>query len=327
MQIKDISKESTVEDVIGLIEARQELLTKAGKPYLSLKLRDKTGSIDAKVWDASDKHRSLKEGMVVHVWATVDMFNGNLQLNVKQIEEGLEPANEYVKSTRLNVDMMWDHLAGVVSKFEEPLTKYIAEEILLKHTVFIDAFKKAPAAKTVHNAWYGGLLEHVYSLTKIADPLITHYQTIYNSKLSRDKVMFGLIMHDAGKIIEYDYRKSSFDMTGIGLLTNHIVLGPSWVYEKANDYMEQAIQVLGSAEKFKMERALLMHILAAHHGLVEWGSPVKPSTLEAILVHQLDMVDSKMLHAIEYVEGKEGQIKGFSERSRIEGVHYYNYSC
>jgi 3'-5' exoribonuclease len=325
MQIKDISKDSKVEGVTALIEKRQEALTKAGKPYLSLKLRDKTGSIDAKLWDANDSHSFIKENSVVTFWALVDTFNGNLQLTIKQIEPGLDDISEFARASRFKVDDMWNHLAGIVDKFEEPLTKYVAEEILLKHTVFIDAFKKAPAAKSVHNAWYGGLLEHVYSLTKIAEPIVDHYKTLYQSKLSKDKVMFGLMLHDAGKIIEYDYNKPAFNMTGIGLLTNHLVLGPAWVYEKANDYMETAIQLLGSSERFKMERAQLMHLIAAHHGQIEWGSPVKPATLEAILVHQLDMVDSKMLHAIEYIEGKEGDIKNFSERSKIEGVHFYNY--
>lgn len=326
IQIKDISKDAPAENVVGVIEKRQEAVTKAGKAYLSLKLKDQTGSIDAKLWDYSpDKHGPVKEGSVVHVWASVDVFNGSLQLNIKQIEEGLEDATEFAKRSRFDVESMWGDIVNLIGTFKEPLTKYVCEEILLKHEVFITAYKKAPAAKTVHNAWYGGLLEHVHSLTTIAEPIIKHYQR-YNPNLSRDKVMFGLIMHDAGKIIEYDYNSPAFGMTGIGIFTNHLVLGPAWVYEKANDYMDSFLSIPDkSITEFKNERAHLMHVLAAHHGILEWGSPVKPASLEAVLVHQLDMIDSKMLHAIELIEGKPGEVKGFSERSRFEATPFYNY--
>src|SRR5690606_25193961 len=122
------------------------------------------------------------------------------------------------------------------------------------------------------------LLEHVISLCGIAEPVIQHYQSRYKVNLSRDKVLFGLIMHDAGKVIEYDYSKPNFGYTKIGKLTNHIVIGPAWVYETANRFPTKD-------GNFKLERAHLMHLLAAHHGKEEWGSPVKPSSLEALLVH------------------------------------------
>lgn len=326
IELKNVTKETPVEGVIVLIEKRQEALTKAGKPFLTLNVRDKTSSMSAKIWDYdSSKHGKLLEGSVATIWATVDEFAGSLQLNIKQIEDSLEDPTQFYKSTRFKVDDMWNDLVNVVSTFKEPLTKYVTEEILIKQAYFVEAFKKAPAAKTVHNAWFGGLLEHVHSLVTIAEPIIAHYSKRYNKPISRDKVLFGLIMHDAGKILEYDYSSPAFNLTPIGLLTPHIVIGPAWVYEKANLFYQTALTLGQSPAVFKFERAHLMHILAAHHGTQEWGSPVSPASIEAVLVHQLDMIDSKTLHAIELIEGKDGPVKGFSERSYFEKSSYMKY--
>lgn len=324
--LKDLTKENVVEGLTVLIEDKKEAVTKNGKPYLNLSVRDKTGSIQGRLWDYNpEKHKAAKAGSAVQIWATVEEFPiGTLQLNIKQIEESLDDPTQFYKCTRFNVEDMWADLVKLVGSFEEPMTKYVAEEILLKHASFIDAFKKAPAARKVHNAWFGGLLEHVHSLCTIAEPVIKHYQSRY-VKFSRDKVLFGLMMHDAGKIIEYDYSKPSFDKTGVGILTNHMVIGPAWVYEKANQFAPKSDELGWSVDKFKLERAHLMHVIAAHHGQIIWGSPVTPASLEAILVHHLDNLDSKMLLAVELVEGKPGPIKGFSEMSYFEKTEYLQY--
>lgn len=299
-----------------LVEKRSENLTKGGKAFLSITVRDRDCSVDAKLWDYDPKkHSMFEEGSAVDICGKVDSYQGNPQIILDGGKPCSLPISELVRSSRFDVDKMWAELSNIVESFNEPLTKFVAKEILLKHEKFIEAFKAAPAAKIVHNAWYGGLLEHVISLCRIAEPVILHYQTSYRKKISRDKVLFGLIMHDAAKIVEYDYTKPSFNLTGLGLLTNHIVLGPAWVYETANKYEEKSLD-------FKMERAHLMHVLAAHHGKAEWGSPVPPASIEALLVHHLDNLDSKMMHAIELVEEKPGEIKGFSSRSYFERSSY-----
>jgi 3'-5' exoribonuclease len=313
--MKDLTEGSEF-NLVVLVEKKKESTTKGGKAYLDLTVRDETKALNAKIWEFNPlEHFFITEGSVVGIIGTVESYNGNLQLKVKSVlKTGVDPM-QFARRTRFDVEKMWADLVDMVGSFQEPLTKFVAEEILLKHDRFIQAYKKAPAAKIVHNAWYGGLLEHVHSLCAIAEPTIKHYQTKYVPKLSRDKVLFGLMMHDAGKIIEYDYTKPSFNLTGLGVLTNHMVLGPAWVYEIASKFSERP-------DNFKMERAHLMHILAAHHGQIEWGSPVKPATLEAILVHHLDNLDAKMLHAIELIEGDDGEIPGFSQKSYFEKVPY-----
>jgi len=321
MTVKEMTQGQGIEGIELLVERRSEATTKGGKPYLNLTLRDKTGSIQAKLWGyAEPKHGFFRENDVVKVWAEIEEYNGALQMNVKDVTLGTSPATAFARCTDFHVEEMWNSLVNIVGTFTEPLTKFVAEEVLLKHASVIEAIKKAPAAKGVHNAWYGGLLEHTWSMCCIAVPVIEHYRTMYCSRISHEKVLFGVLLHDVGKIIEYDYSKPSFEMTPVGVLVNHLIITPAWIYEAANRWTGQKDQA------FKMERAHLMHLVAAHHGQPEWGSSVKPATVEAVLVHQLDMVDSKMMIAIDYAtEGKAGPIAGFSERSYTEGTPFLQY--
>jgi len=300
-----------------LVLSRSTGTTKKGSSYLKITFGDQTGKINANLWDIEKGGKYLIVGEVVTIWGGIEEYNGNLQLKITDVQESTDDASKFSKSTKFNTEIMWNKLVELVGTFQEPLTKYVTEEILLQPQ-FAAAFQKAPAAKSVHNAWMGGLLEHVWSLCTVAQPTIEHYQKNYNKKISRDKVLFGLMLHDAGKIIEYDYKSIAFKRTDIGIFTNHLVLGPAWVYEAANRFPEKD-------SKFKIERAHLMHILAAHHGRIDWGSPVVPASVEAILVHHLDNLDAKVLHALEFIEGNSGDVKNFSEDSWVERTPFYNY--
>lgn len=321
MSLKDLAEGANVEGVEGLVEKVEGGTTKGGKPFIRLTLRDESGSLPGVMWDASAEPW-LKEGAVVKVSAKVGSYQGALQLNYDSISPSDKAPGLFAKRTKFDVEEMWGYLVEKVNSFKEPLTKYVAEEILLKHAEVIEALKKAPAAKGVHNAWLGGLLEHVWSLVQMGEFIVAHYQKHYCPQISRDKVLFGLMIHDAGKIVEYDFSTPALAYTGLGTLANHMVLGPAWVFEAANRWPGRTSM---ATEAFKLERAQLMHVLAAHHGQIEWGSPVRPATIEAILVHHLDNTDGKVLHALDYVLGKPGTMAGFSEKSYIEKVCYMQY--
>jgi 3'-5' exoribonuclease len=331
MQIKELTEGTSVEGIHGLVEKLEVSATKAGKPYLRLTIRDESGSIAGVMWDYSS-NGWLKEGVVVEINGDVSSYQGALQMKYAMIMPSDKDPGLFAKRTKFDVETMWSYLVDKVASFQEPLTKYVAEEILLNHPEVTEAFKLAPAARGVHNAWYNGLLEHVWSLCQMGELLVDHYRRNYCPKISRDKVLFGLMIHDAGKIIEYDYKTPAFSTTGLGILANHMVLGPAWVFEAANKWLRSQEAAGGgkawstlSAAQFKLERAQLMHLCAAHHGRVEWGSPVQPATLEAILVHHLDNTDAKMMHAMDYVLGKAGPVAGFSEKSFIERVSFMQY--
>jgi len=315
----------TLDGLDVLIEKRSEAKTKNGKPYLRLTIRDKTGSLECVMWGYDPGRHSRPEGSCCKVFGQITSYNGALQGDIQDLTDSTAQAESFAKSTRLDVEVMWTELVERVEGMTEPLTKYVAEEILLGDAMAA-AFKKAPAARGIHNAWYGGLIEHVWSLCQLADTVVAHYQRVYEPRISKDKVLFGLMLHDAGKVLEYDYSNPAFSYTAIGQLTPHIVLGPAWVYEKANKWRTESLRASAlSQEDFKIERAHLMHILAAHHGQIEWGSPVRPASIEAVLVHHLDNLDAKVLHAWEFTTGKAGPILGFSERSHIEKVSFLQY--
>lgn len=307
-----------------LVVSKTIAMTKSNKEYCKITVRDSSGDISGNIWDYDKTKMPFEAGKPIQLTATVDTYKDKNQIKVHSITPSIADISTFGAQTRFDIDQMWNNLATIVAGFKEPLTKFVAEEMLLNNLAVVEAFKKAPAATGVHNNWFGGLLEHVWSLCTMAEPLIIHYQKNYRETLSRDKVLFGLLMHDIGKIVEYDYTNPSFPKTGLGILTNHIVLGPSWVYEKANKFMDEWLaKPHGTGDEFKFERAHLMHILVAHHGKTEWGSPIVPATLEALLVHHLDNLDSKMMHAIGLIEKPDGPVKGFSERSYFERTSFY----
>jgi len=322
--IKNLKSGDMIDRLDVLVDESSLAETKKGKPYVRMKVRDKTGELQCVKWeyDKEIDKPLIAAGKVVKIYGTIGEYAGNLQCTVSSLAPSTKDPMEFAKTSRFPVDEMWDELVNIVDGFEDSLTKYVAKEMLFSHEKVIDAFKKAPAARGVHNAWYGGLLEHVLSMTRIAEKTVEHYKKMYKAPISKDKVLFGVIMHDAGKIIEYDFSNPSFSTTGLGLLTNHIVLGPAWVYEKANKY-NQAGKWTGTLDEFKIERSLLMHLIASHHGVMEWGSPVVPTTLEAIILHHIDNLDSKVMHALELIEKGEKDIEGFSEKSWIGRTSYF----
>lgn len=315
---------TSLEGVEVLIEKFSAAKTKKGSDYFSLQIRDKENSVQAKIWNAdiNTKHR-FKPGTVIRIWGDVSEYNNKPQVTLTRFELSSSDPSFFAKGTRFCVENLWESICDVVESFEEPLTKALAEDLLVNDGVIRSMAKKAPAATHVHNNWNGGLLEHIWSMIQIAEPIIAHYKKNYRNNLSRDKVLFGVIMHDLGKIIEYDSDNPAFPATPVGILTNHIVLGPAWIYHQGKKIQEMHADVVDwKGVNWKEEISLLMHLVASHHGVLEWGSPVKPATLEAVLLHFLDNMDSKFMHALDLIEKGDGPVQGFSDRSYYEGVSY-----
>lgn len=307
-----------------LITERKEGTTKTGNAYLDLTLGDKSGTVSCKLWAylPAQQEEFTRPGMVIDVTLVTSTYNGALQGKIETLKPSPLDPKDFVIGTRFDIKEMFVDVWDVVNSFNEPLTKFVAETLLKK---FDSQVVLAPAATGQHNNWVGGLLEHVWSMTMIAKHIVAHYQNLYQSKISSDKVLFGLIMHDLGKVVEYEVDGVSAKYSPLGVLTPHIVVGIGWIYQTSMLWRQKNPEVM-SNEEFQRERDHLVHLVASHHGKLEWGSPVVPSTLEAILVHQIDMVDSKFMHALSLTEGKQGQLKGFSERSRTEGTSFLMYN-
>lgn len=326
MKISELTTGQNIQNFHALVAEKKTALTRNGKQFANIVLQDDTGRIKCVKWEYKpEKYDSLLEvSSIVKVSGSVSTYNGEIQgtlITIEPPDDGYSVA-DFASATKQNIHQMKNDILEVIETFTEPLTAYVTKSLVMK---YLDEFCKVPAALKLHHAWYGGLLEHVHSMLGIASNLIKHYQTRFNVKLSRDKVLFGVIIHDLGKIFEYDFSTPVFGMQPNGLLVNHIIKAPILINQMAEAWYADLHEIQKTSEvyrTFEWERDQLIHIIAAHHGTLEFGSPVKPASLEALLVHHIDILDSDLTHAIGMAEGKEGNVVGFSEYSRTRQTSY-----
>jgi 3'-5' exoribonuclease len=275
-------EENRIFDGFFLLLSRQSRSTKTNKPYLNLILCDRTGQVEARVWEPGDPRiaREVERGDIVKVRATIVRFDDRIQLKVEQIRraaEGEADKRDMMPATTLDVEELWRDLMGYVESFAEPHLKLLLTTILEKPEI-AQAYREAPAARQLHHAWLGGLLEHVLSLLRLADRVVPHYPI-----LNRDLVLTGVILHDIGKVRELAWNVG-FEYTIEGTLLGHIPMGVEMV--------QQAIAALpGFPPRLKV---LVEHLVLSHHGKLEFGSPKVPMVAEALVLNFLDDLDAKM---------------------------------
>lgn len=327
MMFKEIPVGSDVEGIEALVEDLKSGITKRNTKYYTVILRDQSAdSIKAQVWEESVLPANLSIGDVVKFCGSVSSYQGNKQITIRNMTQATRTKPEdYIKKTSKDVEDMWKHIQNRVSGMKDFFCRHLGTELITSEYLS-SLFKKAPAATKVHNNWVGGLIEHVFAMCNLADGICDHYQGYYPN-LNKDQVILGCMLHDLGKVFEYENDNPVFPKTPSGVLVNHIVWGPSWVYSQASMLMS-AIQKGDFAEDpsinintIRDARDSVMHMVASHHGKIEWGSPVVPATIEAIILHYIDNLDTHAMHAIEAIK-KEGNIKGFSERSYVYGTEF-----
>jgi 3'-5' exoribonuclease len=262
--------------VAGLKQVRTG---KDGGRYLALTLVDRTGQIDARMWDIDDVGE-FEAGDVVKVQGDVSRFNEKLQVKVKKIRRataGEFTLSDFVPQSERDIDEMWAELQGWVAGFRDPDLKALVEAFL-KDEEIARQLREAPAAKGLHHAWIGGLLEHILSLMGMCELAVQHYP-----EANRDLLLTGVVLHDIGKLRELSWG-TSFDYTLEGQLLGHITIGIGMIEQK-----------IAGIPKFPAAKRLLVeHLVLSHHGEYEYGSPKLPMTAEAILLHYLDNLDAKM---------------------------------
>ena len=272
---------------VYLCKNKQIALTKNGKEYGNLVLQDKTGTIDAKIWDLKSPGVGEFEAMdYVHVEADVTLFQNSNQLNVRRIrraapEEYIEA--DYLPVSKKDIDGMYEELLGFISSVKNPYLNELLSKFFVESPAFAKAFKFHSAAKSVHHGFVGGLLEHTLSVTKLCD-----YYAGYYPQLNRDLLITAAIFHDVGKTRELSTFPEN-DYTDDGQLLGHIIIGTEMVGR-----MIRAIK--GFPERTAVE---LKHCILAHHGELEYGSPKKPALLEALALNFADNTDAKMETMIE----------------------------
>lgn len=279
--IKDFKEGDRVFDIY-LCKNKQSAVTKNGKAYENVIMQDKTGTIDAKVWEPNNPGIGDYDTLdYIEVYGEVNNFQGTLQVSVKRIRvcsaEECNPA-DYLPVSSRNIDEMYEELLGFIKSIENVYLKKLLEAFFVKDEEFGKAFRKSSAAKRIHHGFVGGLLEHTLSVTKLCEYYCKAYPI-----LKRDLLLTAAICHDMGKIKEISPFPEN-DYTDDGQLLGHIVMGAQMVGEKAAE-IEGFPHVLLSE---------LQHCVLAHQGKYEFGSPKIPAIIEAMALNYADDTDAKM---------------------------------
>lgn len=279
--IKDLKPGDRIADIY-MCKHKLSATTKNGKEYFSVTLQDKTGTIDAKIWEPnSDGIDEFDDTDYIDVFGEVTSFNGALQINVKRARnchEGEYDPALYLPVSSKDIEVMYKELLGIIGSIGNPYLKKLLEDFFVNDEKLIEAFKKSSAAKTVHHSFIGGLLEHTLSVTKLCDYYCSSYP-----KLNRDLLLTAAICHDIGKTRELSLYPTN-DYTDEGQFLGHIVMGAEMIGEKARN-------IEGFPVLLKQE---LQHCILAHHGEFEYGSPKKPAIMEAVALNLADNTDAKM---------------------------------
>lgn len=279
--IKDMCAGDRISDIY-LCKHKQSAVTKNGKPYDNVVLQDKTGTIDAKIWDPNSEGIDEFSDMdYIDVFGEVTSFNGALQLSIKRARicrDGEYDASLYVPVSSKNNDEMYKELLGIINTIQNRYLNTLLKAFFVEDEAFIKAFRKSSAAKSVHHGFVGGLLEHTLSVTKMCDYFTKAYPV-----LNRDLLLTAAICHDIGKTRELSLFPTN-DYTDEGQFLGHIVMGTEMVGVKI-------AQIPDFPLLLKQE---LQHCILAHHGELEYGSPKKPALVEAVALNLADNTDAKL---------------------------------
>lgn len=279
--INELKEGDRISDIY-LCKHKQSAVTKNGKPYENVILQDKTGTIDAKVWEVNSPGIADFDAMdYIEVVGDVNAFMGSLQVSIKRVrvcrEGEYNPAN-YLPVSEKNIDEMYQELLGFVESIQNTYLKDLLNGFFVKDQEFVKKFRYSSAAKSVHHGFVGGLLEHTLSVTKLCDFYCKQYPI-----LNRDLLLTAAMCHDIGKTKELSPFPTN-DYTDDGQFLGHIVMGSQMIAEAAKEIPNFPHQLLVQVQ----------HCILAHHGKYEYGSPKLPALIEAVALNFADDTDAKM---------------------------------
>jgi 3'-5' exoribonuclease len=306
--VESLKAGETVDDAFVLVE-KHLAQKRDGENYLNITLADRTGRLKGVVWDDVARiAAAVQSGEFVHVKGSLSEYRGLLQLVIRDMvrcpEDAVTPA-DFLPVTARDVDKMLARLKEVTASVGNGYLKQLFEGFW-NDADFVQAFKTAPAAKKMHHAYLGGLLEHTLSMTLLADTIAGHYRDV-----DRDLLVAGAFLHDVGKTREFEYRVK-IDYSDEGRLISHIVIAVQMLEDK-----------IRPIDGFPAELAcLLKHFIVSHHGSREFGSPEPPKTIEAVLLHFIDEIDSKVNGIREFINA-EAADETWTSYHRLLERHFY----
>jgi len=305
----EIKENDSVESFF-LVEEKSSGITKTGNAYLKLKLVDRSGEIEGRIWTLVENYaKSFGKDDFVHVMGKAVSFQEHLQLNITHIERVGEEEilfSDFFPMAEKNIDEMFRSLLEITLQIKNPHLSQLLQ-LFWEDESFIKLFKMAPASKWLHHNYLGGLLEHTLSIVQLVLKNASHY-----NGLNLDLLLTASILHDLGKVDELSYQRS-FDYSDEGRLLGHILLG----IERVEDKIRQLTDFP------KDLSTLLKHLLLSHHGQYIWGSPKRPMTLEAVMLHYLDDMDAKINGIKQFIKKQVPKGSRWSAYHRIFEQYFY----
>lgn len=284
--IRELQAGQQIEDAVYRVQQKDLRTTSNGGLYIHAVLADSTGEMLARMWSASQGvFDAMPEGGFLYFRGRVENYKGARQFiidGMRAVAKGEIDPSDFLPTTPYNVDEMWARLLEILRCVKNPdLRALIAK--FVKDDKFVAAFKRAPAARANHHAYLGGLLEHTLGLLELAAVVVPRYRQV-----NMDLALVGTFLHDVGKVRELGY-ETNIEYTTEGQLLGHITQGVLWVHEKVREIETE------TGKPFSRETLILVdHLILAHHGKYEFGSPKLPAIPEAIILHHLDNLDAKV---------------------------------
>ncbi|GAB4374262.1 MAG: HD domain-containing protein [Deltaproteobacteria bacterium] len=279
--VKDIREGEQVRDLF-LVSNKALLVSNSGKPYINLSLRDRTGQVECRVWDRAEEiAKRFERDDIVEASGNAIVYQGRIQLKVHDVRkaEGAADLAEFLPVTKKGIDPLWKELRGFVAAVKDRDLSRLLARIFPDppDTDTAKRFRQAPGGKSMHHDYIGGLLEHTVSVARICSFLASHYEGV-----DGDLLVAGALLHDIGKVRELSY-EGAFEYTDEGRLLGHLYMGAEWVASEC-----------AKVEGFPAEKTMLLkHLILSHHGELEYGSPKRPKTIEAVLLHFVENMDAK----------------------------------
>lgn len=295
-------------DAVFLATAKNHGVTKSGSGYLTLKLADRSGEIEGRVWERSEElARRFEKNDFVRVRGQATLYQGKIQLRVQDVsfvDGKTVEAGDFLPKSPYDADAMAEELVAILRSMKNPHLRALVEAFFAD-AAFMDLLKQAPAGKTIHHPYLGGLLEHTLSLLKLILKVVENYRGI-----DVDLLLTGGFLHDIGKVYEFSFDRA-VEYTDRGQLLGHLVMEVELVGEK-----------IKAIPNFPEGLALLVkHMIISHHGSLEFGSPRVPQTLEAVILHYLDDLDGK-IQSIQGLLEKEPEAR-WTSFHRAYGRNFY----
>ncbi len=310
--VNQIKERDRVESIF-LVRDKITAMAKNGKPYMTLKMMDRTGEVEGRIWDQVDQFSSMFEkNDFILVSAKASVYMGKMQLivqDLQKIEENLVDLGDFLPVSQRPMVEMRNELDNILETLTNPHIEALLRAFF-DDAEFFALYSKAPAAKAMHHVFLGGLLEHSLAVVALASDVAARYPQV-----NRDLLICGAILHDVGKVRELSYQRS-FDYTDEGKLLGHIVIGVQMVEDRIR-------QIPDFPQELSM---LIKHLLLSHHGQYDFGSPKRPKFLEAVILNFVDDLDSKINGVQTHIDKEPDREGNWTSYHRLYDRYFYKGS-